>query len=98
MKSMQQARTILPTQTRERRKRQARCRSSLGQLRCGLRFRFGHHAGQRNWRAALALAFIRRFHEREDFNRLLGADRRFACFEKLSYLAAKLLVASASAG
>src|SRR2546422_742423 len=73
-------------------------RSSLGEFAGSLRLGFREHAGQRHRRAALALAFVRGFHECEYLNRLLGADRGFSCFEEAPDRAAEFLVASLPAG
>src|SRR5881296_4771678 len=73
-------------------------RISFGQFAGSLRLGFREHAGQRHRRAALALAFVRGFHECEYLNRLLGADRGFSCFEEAPDRAAEFLVASLPTG
>src|SRR5437867_488658 len=70
---------------------------SVFQLRGGFGFGFRQNLLQRNRNAALALAFVRGFHEREDLDRLLGANRWLPRFEKPADLAAKVSIISALA-
>src|SRR5207249_2806378 len=57
-----------------------------------------HHARQRHRGAAVALALVGRLHEREQLDRLLGADRRLAGAEELADLDHERLVAAGAAG
>src|SRR4030095_9740738 len=65
---------------------------------CGFRPCFRQHTVERHRRAALALAFVRGFHESEDFDRLFSTDRRFAGFEEAYDFPAKFLIAAFSVG
>jgi hypothetical protein len=65
----------------------------IGQRSLGL----GHHISNPHRGAALALAFVGRFHERHDLDRLFGADRRLARPKELGDLHQQRAVASSAA-